>query len=326
MILRKINRLSIFFILIIFIFIFLINADELKIDDEKKISSSKNNVDEEKISSSKNNVDEAKISSSKNNVDEEKAKNCINESRLILIEFIAQNLSIQRVNDSLRQAENLYEAQIALKGKNASFDFSLVLPYCSDINEIKKSAYEARDSFSAFKKFYRESFNNSDINTTSVDIIVNEIKNEMKNERYEKVSHLIDNAYKEITKLQAEFTTLNIFYKSTTRGIKVFFEKNWKFLAIVFLVIIILLFIYYKAISKWLVKRKIRLLELRKKTLKEIIQQTQKDYFQYGKISEGTFSIKTKKLAELIRDIDRQIPLLQENLAKLDKKTKPNKK
>ena len=42
----------------------------------------------------------------------------------------------------------------------------------------------------------------------------------------------------------------------------------------------------------------------------------QKDYFQEGKIPEGEYNIKTKKYAELIRDIDRQIPLLQEELAK----------
>ena len=45
---------------------------------------------------------------------------------------------------------------------------------------------------------------------------------------------------------------------------------------------------------------------------------TQREYFNEGSISEGTFNIKIKKLAELVRDIERQIPLLQEGLAKID--------
>ena len=48
----------------------------------------------------------------------------------------------------------------------------------------------------------------------------------------------------------------------------------------------------------------------------------QKDYFQYGKIAEGEYNIKTKKFAELIRDIDRQVPLMQEELAKLNRTRK----
>ena len=45
--------------------------------------------------------------------------------------------------------------------------------------------------------------------------------------------------------------------------------------------------------------------------------ETQRDYFQYGKIPEGEYNIKTKRFAELVRDIDRQVPLLKEEIIKL---------
>jgi hypothetical protein len=45
--------------------------------------------------------------------------------------------------------------------------------------------------------------------------------------------------------------------------------------------------------------------------------QCQKNYFQFGTLPEGEYNIKIKKYAELVRDIDRQIPLLQEEMAKL---------
>jgi len=98
-----------------------------------------------------------------------------------------------------------------------------------------------------------------------------------------------------------------------------FVINNWKILSSLAIVIIVFLLIYRIKISIWLVNRKMEALKLRKKTIKELVMQTQKDYFQYGKMPEGEYNIKTKKFAELVRDIDRQIPLLQEQLAKLEK-------
>lgn len=142
----------------------------------------------------------------------------------------------------------------------------------------------------------------------------------MANERYEKVKPLVDKAYTELIDLQSSRTAVGLFYDATSKSLKNFFIKNWIYLTSFLLIILILFFVYKKAISLWITKRKISELELRKKTLKDLLTQTQRDYFNYGKIPESTFHIKTEKLAELIRDIDRQIPLLQEQIVKLSKK------
>jgi len=75
----------------------------------------------------------------------------------------------------------------------------------------------------------------------------------------------------------------------------------------------------------WTIERKIQRLELRKEKILDIIKDAQREYFQDGKMSEGIFNIKTKKLAELIRDIDRQIPMLRERLAELGKRENFNR-
>lgn len=67
-------------------------------------------------------------------------------------------------------------------------------------------------------------------------------------------------------------------------------------------------------------ERKIQNLEMRKKTLKGLIMKTQGDYFNSGNMSESAYEIRTKKFAEIVRDIDRQIPLLQEELVKIGRK------
>ncbi|MBI2057333.1 hypothetical protein HYT91_03700 [Candidatus Pacearchaeota archaeon] len=254
---------------------------------------------------------------------EEQAEKCLVDSKETLNGLLNDGFNVERVNDSLETAINLYEGQSALKQKKGNYDFSLVLVYCNDIKNIKEIAYIARDEFDVLSKFYEGAFNfDKEIDLQNIEGMFNEIENEIKSERYEKVHPLVEQTYQEITDAQARQTTLNVFYENTARGLKRFFEKNWIFLSSFIALIIILFFVYHKVLSKWIIKRKIQNLELRKETLSKIIQETQRDYFQYGKISEGIFNVKTKKLAELIRDIDREIPLLYEELTKFGKKSK----
>jgi len=246
---------------------------------------------------------------------ENNARICLNESKEIFKELAQENFSVQRVNDSLKEAEIFFETQDFLKEKKGKYDFSLVLPYCEDIKKIKEDAFEARDEFEALKKFYND-FLTEDMNTTIVDNLIEEIKQEIESERYEKTKPLIDEAYEEIVNIKSSHTTLNLFYKTTTRSIKDFFYENWIYIISGLLILSILFVIYKKAILKWWIKRKISRLEVRKKTIKSLIKKTQRDYFDLGKIPGGAYSIRTKKFAELIRDIDRQIPLLKGEIIK----------
>jgi hypothetical protein len=95
---------------------------------------------------------------------------------------------------------------------------------------------------------------------------------------------------------------------------KKFFIENWKVMIISLTALLILFLVYRTSIYKMLVKRKIDDLSARKESLRRMIMKTQKDYFEGGSISESLYTIRTKSFAEMIRDIDRQIPLLQEKL------------
>jgi len=48
----------------------------------------------------------------------------------------------------------------------------------------------------------------------------------------------------------------------------------------------------------------------------------QEGYFKTKKLSESEYNIKLKKFKELIRDIDRQIMVLKEDMFKFEKKKK----
>ncbi|MCX6748817.1 MAG: hypothetical protein NT076_04385 [Candidatus Pacearchaeota archaeon] len=245
----------------------------------------------------------------------EKAFNCIEESKATMAELEKAKFNIIRVNDSLHKAENLYQAQLVLELQKNNPDFSSVIPHCQEISNIRNQAYKVRDELYSALIFYNET--SLKVNMSESDSLLEQINQEIQDERYEQALVLIEELNKEIIELQAQATRLNIFYEATSRGIKQFFMKNWIYIAAIVIILIILYFIYKKRIAKFLIKRKISGLELKKDTLKNLIKKTQYEYFQEGKIAEGIYNIRTKKFAELIRDVERQLPLLQEDLEKI---------
>ena len=239
---------------------------------------------------------------------------CINNSVAIVAELQAANFSIARANDTLIQAENLYLSQVLVEQRSRTAQFDLVFPYCDTIANLKVNAYNSRDAFIALSRFYNESFVNTNINTSSVGAIMSQISDEIKSERYEKVQGLVTQAYTEIINVKSESSTLNLFYQSTTRSLQKFFLDNWKTIILSLTVLIVLFFVYRASIYRMLIRKKITNLQARKESLKNLIMKTQKQYFEGGNISESSYTIRTKSFAEMIRDIDRQIPLLQERL------------
>jgi len=59
-----------------------------------------------------------------------------------------------------------------------------------------------------------------------------------------------------------------------------------------------------------------------KKALNTLIQNIQKSYFKTKKLSKTEYTIKLKKFKELIRDIDRQIMVLKEEMFKTKRRKK----
>ena len=257
---------------------------------------------------------------------EKNASECLNSSRVTMNLMASEGFSIARVNDTLKQAELTFAVQVSQKAKAKPYDFYSIIIYCNDIKKIYDSAVVARDEINSLLKFYNESVIKG-MNTSSIDAILREIDNEMRDQRYEKVSPLIDKAYSEIINVQSSYSALNVFYANTAKGFKAFLlAKNTLFqikniyVILILLAILIFLYLLYRIkIQKALLHTKMDKLQIRKKTIKELVMKTQRDYFQFGKISEGDYNIKVKKFAELIRDIGRQIPLIQEQLAKLER-------
>ncbi len=245
------------------------------------------------------------------------ASELVAQARQDIIEMQARNISVVRVNESYQDAFQLYSAQKALEntGKRAKYD--LVIEYAVHVNDIKKSAFKADDELRIFLEAYDSSAEK--INLSEMDEDYNAIIVSFKEERFEDTLELIDIGYERLSEVQSSQTAVRLFYSTTSRTLKNFFINNWLKLVIGIVVVITFLIIFKKALSKFLLVRKEKYLSLQKNVLNSLIKELQKNYFKTKKTSEVEYRVKLKKFKEMILDINRQIPLLKEEMVKLTK-------
>lgn len=254
----------------------------------------------------------------RNATSQQQASDCLDHSKKLMLELVDENLSVKRVNDTIYQAEIIYNSQALLSNRGQKSDFSLVTTYCDSVSNIYSLALSSKDSISTLLKFYNESIT-SEMNSSSVDLIINEINFEMQSERYEKIQDLVDSAYNEISNIRARSTALNLFVDSTSRGLKRFILNNWIYLLSSLILIVVLWIFLRKPIKIKLLNSKLDGLARRRNSIKKLIMKSQQEYFQTGKIADSDYKIRVANYAELIRDIDREVPLIKEELAKLNR-------
>lgn len=259
--------------------------------------------------------------SSADNSSSTEAAICLEQSFNQISNLNASNFSTQRVLEIYQQADALYRANLVLEEKKSSnVRYDSILNACKEIGRLNDLAFSSQDSFLALIRFYNDSFYGEEINTSLVDSTIASISDEIKSERYEKVQPLIDEAYQEITVIKAENTRGALFYKATSQTLWTVFIKNWKPLTISIAAIILVYLLIRKRIWAQVYKSRLQSLQTRKNNLRELLKKTQKDYFQKGELSQSSYEIRVKNFGEMIRDIDRQIPLLNEEILKLSRR------
>lgn len=228
-----------------------------------------------------------------------------------LNEMQKDNLPITRYNDTLLVAQQLFDAQTALEQSGENPDYSCILDKLDELNFIKQKAYLSLDEIKALEIQINQTKN---INITPVIKIYNQAQTEFKAERYEKAIEKTKEAKAKISELQATEAKIKAFYSAINRNISTYVKQNYTKIILWFVVVAFIIFVLHNPIICWLIERKIEILEKRKKSVRKLIAEAQKQYFQNNKLSEVNYHIKVKKYGEIIRDINRQIPLLKEML------------
>jgi len=237
-----------------------------------------------------------------------------------------KNIPTSRANEALQQAIQLYKAQLALENQKKEADYKLVTSYAEEVFQIKSISFKAQDELNVFLESYNSA--KDDFNLSEMDPEYNAIIKSFSDERFEDTPDLIDKGYQKLSDLQASQTTLKLFYDTTSRSIKQFAIDNAKsFISPKFyqslyfwiIVIIIVLIISWKTIKRIRIKAKIRNLLIRKDSIYDLIRKLQSEYFKSKKISETEYFSKMEKFKDMVREIDRKIPLLKEDLIRVDK-------
>lgn len=232
-------------------------------------------------------------------------------------EMASGGLPVARYNDTLFLARQIYDTQLALESAGKKADYSFVMEKLRELAGIKQNAYAAMDELKALEMAIDKT---TDINKTAVLDILEQAKTEFRAERYEQAIALVNKGYAKISEEEAFQTKVSAFYEAASRGIAGFLEEWWTVLLVIFVAISVTVYLAFNKIMRAILRRRIRMLEERKESVRKLIMQTQKDYFDKCKTGEETYHIRIKKYAEIIRDINRQIPLLREELAMRTKK------
>jgi hypothetical protein len=231
-------------------------------------------------------------------------------------EMINQGIPITRYNDTFFMAKQIYYSQLALERSGEKSDYVLFNQKMEELRQIKYNAFKALDELKALELAINKTEN---IDLEPVLALYAQAEQEFRSERYEECLKVIDKTYQKISELEAVQTKVKALYEATSRNIIDFLKREWKQITIIIISLAAISKITHKPIMKKLIEKRIQGLEMRKQSVTKLIQDAQRDYFEHD-MGETTYRTKIKKYGELIRDMERQIPLLKEELAMMNKK------
>ena len=234
--------------------------------------------------------------------------------------LIESGFKVVRFNDTLMLAKQTFNAQIALQKSGGVADYSLITQKIAELKEIKQNALVAMDELQALKNYLVQTgrMDNKEIKDS-----YDAAKKSLESERYEECLLLIDQTYEIERELETFEAKWGAFSDAISKTLVNRIKQNWILITIVLIAIIGSWFAFHRKVEMRLIRTKIENMERRKVSIKSLIAKTQKNYFENGNLSELSYKTKIDKYAELIRDINRQIPLLRE---RLELKVKEDKK
>jgi len=84
------------------------------------------------------------------------AKQSIGNAELCFEDMQERKIPLERANESLQEAFQLYTAQFSLEEKGRKADYDLVLDYAVNVCEINEVAIEANDELNIFKETFED--------------------------------------------------------------------------------------------------------------------------------------------------------------------------
>ena len=241
----------------------------------------------------------------------DEAQKALDASERTIAEMQAQNFSVLLANDTLQEAMQIFAAQELMNKSGGKADYSIVIAKTNAIESIKASALNAYDELVALEKTLDEL---PESDRQAVSQYFEEARAEFYNERYDNVKGKVDAVYQKISEQQALNTKIAAMLDARRRNIVGFFSANWMYIAAAVVVVVLVAMVFTNRFLRYRIAKKMRVLTMEKSVITELMKDTQRMYFEQAKISDDMYKVRIDKFEELMRDIDRQLPLLREEL------------
>jgi hypothetical protein len=235
------------------------------------------------------------------------AEQGLEESRKTMDELSYAGFNLSRYNDTLTLTEQLFYSGM----EDGKQDFTMVETKLQDLENIANNAFQASDALKALKARINLSTaaHKSDINE-----LYSKAKTAFTSQRYEESMIWIEATYEKINDMEAAETKMRAFYDASKRNIVSFFTHNWRYVLGYLFTLIFIMLVFYPPYSKWRIRKKIKKLKGHETVLKELIAETQKEFFEDKILNEENYYTRINKYGNMLRDIYQQIPFLREEL------------
>ncbi|MCX6770840.1 MAG: hypothetical protein NTX79_02180 [Candidatus Micrarchaeota archaeon] len=242
-----------------------------------------------------------------------------------LAKLLAANASIakmrnaglpsQNAMDTYMLAKQWFGGQEAIELSGGRPNYGFALQKITEINDLEQGTYQVNDDLKALAE--RISTADSGANLTSTKALVADAAQEFRDGRIDKAKALIIQAYDEVTNAEFQAVHSRTIGESARRTIENFLADNWKTIVNLAAAALILFFLFQKQIRKALVSARLKSLIRERAVIESMLKSLQKEYFEKKSVTELTYRVKTKKYGDIIRNINRQLPLLKEQLRRI---------
>ena len=237
------------------------------------------------------------------------ARDALLNSQQAIGEMKKTGFNTTRVEDIFEVLLQFYEGQITLEANGTQESYTDIIKRTGEITKIRNEAFDAKQRLRGLEL----RLESTKANKTEPLELYRLAEIDIQSERYEEAKIKIEQAYKKIADLEAAQTRSRVVL-SATKSLGQRLLEEWKIVLIGIITAAIIIAASYDRIIVFLLRRKIENFEAERKTLEGLIRETQENYFGKGKLAENTYHINIGKFGEMIRDIERQLPLLREQL------------
>lgn len=217
--------------------------------------------------------------------------------------------------DLLDVAWQWFDGQTAVELTGGSPDYSFSLQKVSEIEALESSSLAVNDDLKALAS--RIGSADSDANLTATKALVAQATQEFRDGRIDEAKALISKAYDEVSSAEADAVHSRTLVESARKNIESFLAENWQAILAVAAAVVILSFLFQKQIRRFLANARLKALMHEREVIESMLKSLQKDYFEKKNVTELTYHVKTKKYGDIIRNINRQLPLVKEELKRI---------